>query len=499
PGALRRCARGARSAARGAAWRRRSSRRRRVLGRAHARARDERRVLHRMRGSARPRWRAARQHRRRAGRGLRARTGRHARHGVRGCRGAGRGAGDQGAAVRQLRARRLRDRTAAGLDAAAARGGTASGPARARGDPARLDRGSAGRDGRDRRGLSSPGARGVPDSPETMTHRAGVGARCWNGGMTSRTPLAAAAVLGVALLSGCVAPPPPGATSGGGLATPPEGSAGPVQPAGDPVVIASGLTSPWSVVLLPEAPGEALVSERDTGVVQHLSADGSLAPIGTVPGVVHQGEGGLLGLALLDDAGSRWLYAYLTTASDNRIVRMPLGDDLALGAPNDVLTGLAKAGNHDGGRIAFGPDGMLYATVGDAAVPDRAQDPASLNGKILRMTPEGGVPSDNPFSDSLVYSLGHRNPQGLAWDDAGQLWAAEFGQNTWDEVNRILPGGNYGWPVVEGQGGVDGYLDPVVQWPTSEASPSALTYVDGTFFVAALRGSRVWALYPTAD
>jgi glucose/arabinose dehydrogenase len=161
--------------------------------------------------------------------------------------------------------------------------------------------------------------------------------------MTSRTPLAAAAVLAVALLSGCVAPPPPGATSGGGRATPPEGSAGPVQPAGDPVVIASGLTSPWSVVLLPEAPGEALVSERDTGVVQHLSADGSLAPIGTVPGVVHQGEGGLLGLALLDEAGSRWLYAYLTTASDNRIVRMPLGDDLALGAPHDVLTGLAKA------------------------------------------------------------------------------------------------------------------------------------------------------------
>jgi glucose/arabinose dehydrogenase len=317
--------------------------------------------------------------------------------------------------------------------------------------------------------------------------------------MTSRTPLAAAAVLAVALLSGCVAPPPPGATSGGGLATPPEGSAGPVQPAGDPVVIASGLTSPWSVVLLPEAPGEALVSERDTGVVQHLSADGSLAPIGTVPGVVHQGEGGLLGLALLDEAGSRWLYAYLTTASDNRIVRMPLGDDLALGAPNDVLTGLAKAGNHDGGRIAFGPDGMLYATVGDAAVPDRAQDPSSLGGKILRMTPEGAVPADNPFAGSLVYSLGHRNPQGLAWDGAGQLWAAEFGQNTWDEVNRIEAGGNYGWPIVEGQGGVAGYVDPVVQWPTSEASPSALTYVDGTFFLAALRGARVWALYPTAD
>ncbi|HET8896952.1 MAG TPA: PQQ-dependent sugar dehydrogenase [Protaetiibacter sp.] len=320
--------------------------------------------------------------------------------------------------------------------------------------------------------------------------------------MNRRSPFAAAAVLATAaLLAGCAAaePMPTGSAPSGGEPSMPSPRTGPVQPAGDPVVVASGLTSPWSVVLLPGAPGEALVSERDTGVVLHLAADGGLQPIGTVPGVVHEGEGGLLGLALLDDDGTRWLYAYLTSASDNRIVRMPLGDDLALGAQSNVLTGVAMASNHNGGRLAFGPDGMLYATVGDAAVPDRAQDPASLNGKILRMTPEGEVPSDNPFPDSLVYSLGHRNPQGLAWDDAGQLWAAEFGQNTWDEVNRILPGGNYGWPVVEGQGGVDGYLDPVVQWSTSEASPSALTYVDGTFFVAALRGSRVWALYPTAD
>jgi glucose/arabinose dehydrogenase len=318
--------------------------------------------------------------------------------------------------------------------------------------------------------------------------------------MTPRIALSAAALVAAALLAGCGAsaptPPPGGSAAPGG---------GPVQPVGDPEVVVAGLTSPWSVVPLPGAPGEALVSERDTGVVQHLAADGTLEPVGTVPGVVHEGEGGLLGLALLDDEGTRWLYAYLTTASDNRIVRMPLGDDLSLGAPSEVLTGLAKARNHDGGRIAFGPDGMLYATVGDAGTPDRAQDLASLNGKILRMTPEGGVPDDNPFPGSLVYSLGHRNPQGLAWDADGQLWAAEFGQNTWDEVNRIEAGGDYGWPIVEGQsgaeeqGGVEGYLDPVVQWPTSEASPSALAYVDGTFFLAALGGERLWALYPTAD
>ena len=106
------------------------------------------------------------------------------------------------------------------------------------------------------------------------------------------------------------------------------------------------------------------------------------------------------------------------------------------------------------------------------------------------------MPSDNPFPDSYVYSLGHRNPQGLAWDADGQLWAAEFGQNTWDEVNRITPGANYGWPAVEGVGGVDGFTDPVVTWPTSEASPSGLVAIDGTLFLAALRGQRVWALYP---
>lgn len=315
--------------------------------------------------------------------------------------------------------------------------------------------------------------------------------------MSSRTLLASAVAL-LALLGGCTSPSAPQGSAPG---TPPSapGARGPVQPAGDPTVVATGLTSPWSLVLLPGRPGEALVSERDTGVVQHLASDGTLTPLGTVPGVAHGGEGGLLGLALLEGDDDRWLYAYLTTASDNRIVRMTLDDGLALGAPHEVLVGLAAGRTHNGGRIAFGPDGMLYATVGDAGVPQRAQDPASPNGKILRMTPEGAVPDDNPFPGSLVYSLGHRNPQGLAWDAAGQLWAAEFGQNTWDEVNRIEAGGDYGWPEVEGRAGRAGYLDPAAQWPTSEASPSALAHVDGTFFVAALRGERVWALYPLAD
>ncbi|GAB3403875.1 PQQ-dependent sugar dehydrogenase [Schumannella luteola] len=304
--------------------------------------------------------------------------------------------------------------------------------------------------------------------------------------------LAAAALAGLAL-SGCgpttTAPATP-------TPTPPSTAApaGYTAPTGEPTVLATGLESPWSIVRL--STGETLISERDSGRIVQVGQDGDLDSIGTVPGVVHQGEGGLLGLAEHSDGSMRWLYAYLTTQNDNRIVRMPLGDELGLGTPQIVLKGLAKAANHDGGRIAFGPDGMLYATVGDAGEPARAQDRSSLNGKILRMTPTGGVPEDNPFDGSLVYSLGHRNPQGLAWDASGQLYAAEFGQDTWDEFNRIQPGKNYGWPIVEGQGDKKGYVDPLLQWKTDDASPSGLAYVGGTFYLAALKGQRLWSILP---
>jgi glucose/arabinose dehydrogenase len=305
------------------------------------------------------------------------------------------------------------------------------------------------------------------------------------------------------LLAGCVAPPPLEPTP---APTVPTSEPGGVQPAGTPVDLITGLAAPWSMVRVPaddESRAVTLVSQRDdAGVYLLLPDDGSgsgamtAQKLGTVPGVVHQGEGGLLGLAYLDDGTDEWLYAYETTATDNRVVRIRFGDEAALTSqPEVVLEGLAKAGNHNGGRIAFGPDGMLYVTVGDAGQPDSAQDRGSLNGKILRMTPTGGVPDDNPFPGSLVYSLGHRNPQGLAWDDDGQLWAAEFGQDTWDEFNRIEPGGNYGWPVVEGAGDQEGYIDPWAQWSTDEASPSGLTWIDGTFFLAALGGERLWAIY----
>ncbi len=310
------------------------------------------------------------------------------------------------------------------------------------------------------------------------------------------------AIAATLALAGCGTANP--VTSPGTPAPTPSETVGQVQPAGDPFDVTTGLAAPWSILRISGDPStgsgrrETLISQRDDGRILSVAADRAPVEVGVVPGVAFGGEGGLLGLAYLSTDDQRWVYAYFTAADDNRIVRMSYDGD-ELGEPEVVLSGLAKAGNHNGGRIAFGPDGMLYATVGDARRPDLSQDPASLNGKILRMTPEGDVPDDNPMPGSLVYSLGHRNPQGLAWDDDGQLWAAEFGQNTWDEFNRIEPGANYGWPVVEGQTGDERFVDPVLQWATTDASPSGLAYVDGTFFLAALRGERVWAIYVADD
>jgi glucose/arabinose dehydrogenase len=133
----------------------------------------------------------------------------------------------------------------------------------------------------------------------------------------------------------------------------------------------------------------------------------------------------------------------------------------------------------------------LYATAGDAGNRSSAQDLGSLSGKILRMTPDGQVPADNPFEGSLVYSYGHRNPQGIAWDRDGTLYASEFGQNTWDELNVIEPGGNYGWPEVEGIAGRDGFIDPVQQWKPAQASPSGIAIAADAIHIANLRGQRL--------
>jgi glucose/arabinose dehydrogenase len=188
-----------------------------------------------------------------------------------------------------------------------------------------------------------------------------------------------------------------------------------------------------------------------------------------------------------------------STASDNRIAYLTLGaDNASLGAPVPILVGLPTSANHLGGRLVFGPDGMLYASTGDAGQPDRSQDRSSRSGKILRLTLDGAVPPGNPFGDSLVWSMGHRNVQGLAFDAGGRLFASEFGQNTWDELNLITPGANYGWPVVEGRSDDPRFTPPLVQWATSDASPSGIAIVGDTVVIAALRGERLWVVPYTA-
>jgi glucose/arabinose dehydrogenase len=265
--------------------------------------------------------------------------------------------------------------------------------------------------------------------------------------------------------------------------------------AGQPVTraVVDGLAAPWDVAFLPS--GEALISERDSGRILRLPAGGGRPTVlTTLPEVLHHGESGLLGLAVSPTfTTDRYVYAYYTTASDNRIVRFRL-DGTRAQAPTPILTGLAQNVIHNGGRIRFGPDNLLYAGVGDAGVRTRAQDRASLNGKILRIRPDGSIPPTNPFPGSPIYSLGHRNVQGLAWDAQGRLWASEFGQDRFDEINLIVPGGNYGWPIVEGFSDDNRFRRPLVTWAPSDASPTGIAIRGTTMYVASLRGQRLWEL-----
>jgi glucose/arabinose dehydrogenase len=335
----------------------------------------------------------------------------------------------------------------------------------------------------------------------------------------------AALVLASAALSGCDAGSPTGAASGptattGGAvadpapagepgaaaglsctperaprADPPEAGSAPrvSLPAGAVRTIATGLCIPWGLAFLPD--GSALVTERgDRAPARILSVSpaGRAREVQRLEGVRAVGEGGLLGIAVSPDyARDHWVYIYYTSPSDNRIARLHLG-----GRPEPILTGIPGGEFHAGGRIAFGPDGMLYAATGETYYTrEIAQDRGSLGGKILRITPEGHPAPGNPFGDSPVYSLGHRNVQGLAWDARGRLFASELGEGRCDELNLIRAGANYGWPVVEGVGHDPRFVDPVATWcPTSVASPSGIAIRGDRVYVTCLRGQRLYRL-----
>lgn len=323
-----------------------------------------------------------------------------------------------------------------------------------------------------------------------------------------RVHLAVAALLGAAALTGCAdegaepaipsATQPTDTTPDGPASTPTDSTS---SPAGDGTprvagTVASGLAVPWGVAFLDD--GTALVTERDSRRVLAVDPQGAVDEVGEVAAAVPEGEGGLLGVAVDPESDGRDVYLYATTADDNRVLRAEL-EGGRLGAAEVVLDGIPKGFIHDGGRLAFGPDGHLYVSTGETGERELAQDPDSLAGKILRITTEGDPAPGNPDPDSPVWSLGHRNVQGLAFDDEGRLWASEFGDSTYDEINLIEPGANYGWPVVEGPGGGDDFVDPLVTWPTSAASPSGMAYADGHLWVGALRGERLWRVPVRGD
>jgi glucose/arabinose dehydrogenase len=273
------------------------------------------------------------------------------------------------------------------------------------------------------------------------------------------------------------------------------------KPGGDVIGEVKQITTstdvPWGLVFLPD--GSALYNERDTHNITHVTAAGVKTTVGTVPNVSGtDGEGGLLGLDVAKTfATDHWLYIYHTSPSDNRIVRIKY-ENGKLGTEQVLLTGIVRNKFHNGGRLRFGPDGKLYAGVGDGQSGDRAQDLNSMNGKILRLNPDGTVPSDNPFAGKYVWSYGHRNIEGLAFDSQGRLWEAELGNSIMDELNLVKKGANYGWPSCEGTSGSgcgnSAFTKPVRTWSTSSCSPSGLAIVNDTLFMACLKGERLYRM-----
>lgn len=296
------------------------------------------------------------------------------------------------------------------------------------------------------------------------------------------------AVLAV-LCAGCTSPASSGTDTPADINVWPSAD-GTSSAAAGTTVLAKNLDVPWDMAILPD--GSVLVTLRNKAQLVRV-ADGRTTVVDTVKDVVAVGEGGLLGIALSPTfSDDQLIYLYLTTAHDNRVIRYNYSPN-GLSKPKVILAGIPKANHHDGGRLRFGLDGLLYVGTGDAGRPQLAQDRRSLAGKILRITADGDVPGDNPFN-SPVYSYGHRNVEGLGWDVSGQLYASELGQDAWDELNVIQLGGNYGWPKAEGRSEDKALFNPVLVWKPSECSPSGIAVTfGGTVYVAALRGERVWS------
>ena len=312
--------------------------------------------------------------------------------------------------------------------------------------------------------------------------------------MDRRFFLTGVGAVGLGALVGCSDTEPSPSASATAPSPSASGTPSPSATTVDPKVadtIADGINVPWGIAFL--GSGEALVSQRDAREVVRVSPEGKKTTIGEVTGgnPSQAGEGGLLGIAL-DPKDATQLYAYISTASDNRILRLTY-DGTRLSSPKTILTGIPVGQNHNGGRLVFGPDDQLYVSTGEAGERDLAQDRKSLGGKVLRITRDGKASAGNPF-DSPVWSYGHRNVEGLAFDAAGRLWAAEFGDKTTDELNFIRRGRNYGWPRVEGPSDDDTYTDPSATWTTDECSPASVAVTRSHAFLGALKGESLWVV-----
>lgn len=267
------------------------------------------------------------------------------------------------------------------------------------------------------------------------------------------------------------------------------------EPVIETEVLAENLEIPWEILFLNE--NKILITERPGNV---LILDQEIEEITQIEGVEHIGEGGLLGaVASPNFEENNYIYLYYTTSVEeqlqNKVVRYTLEDNTLM-ENKIILEGVPGASYHDGGRMEFGPDGYLYITTGDAGNIDSAQDTDSLSGKILRLNSDGSVPEDNPFGNS-VYSYGHRNPQGLTWDEEGRLWSTEHGpsglQSGFDELNLITKGNNYGWPEVKGEETGENFTSPVIQSGSDETwAPAGAAYYEGNIYFAGLRGSTLY-------
>src|SRR6056297_2088578 len=262
--------------------------------------------------------------------------------------------------------------------------------------------------------------------------------------------------------------------------------------------IAENFSIPWEIIFLPDE--SLLLTERPGNLVR--IKPGRREKIEIV-GVEHVGEGGLLGAALHPDfTNNNWLYLYLTTRTGegliNRVERYKfIPEENKLLEKETIITDIPGASYHDGGRIAFGPNNFLYITTGDAGEDQLAQNTSSLAGKILRLKDDGSIPEDNPF-DNEIYSYGHRNPQGLAWDSKGNLWSTEHGpsglNSGFDEINLIKKGENYGWPLVKGEESRKGMIPPIIQSGSEDTwAPAGLEIIEEKLFFVGLRGSALYS------